>query len=183
MEDKRGYGNLKGWQSRLADWFERAEPKGRRAWLGSTYEAFHSFVFTPKTVTHRGSHVRDAADMKRVMITVVVALLPALLFGMWNAGYQHYAAMGALSDLRSPFFGCLWFGLVRMLPLIAVSYLVGLGIEFVFAQIRHHEVYEGYLVTGLIVPMIVPITTPLWQLAVAVAFAVVVKVFIIISIY
>ena len=149
---------------------------GKFAWLQSTFEAFETFAFTPNTVTHRGSHVRDAVDMKRAMITVVIALLPALLFGMWNVGYQTsltaewwpYEQGSAAS-----WWYCLWFGFLRMLPLIVVSYLVGLGIEFMFAQIRHHEVNEGYLVTGLIIPMIVPVTTPLWQLALAVAFAVV----------
>ena len=149
---------------------------GKFAWLQSTFEAFETFAFTPNTVTHRGSHVRDAVDMKRAMITVVIALLPALLFGMWNTGYQTsltadwwpYEQGSAAS-----WWYCLWFGFLRMLPLIVVSYVVGLGIEFMFAQIRHHEVNEGYLVTGLIIPMIVPVTTPLWQLALAVAFAVV----------
>ena len=149
---------------------------GKFAWLQSTFEAFETFAFTPNTVTHRGSHVRDAVDMKRAMITVVIALLPALLFDMWNVGYQTsltaewwpYEQGSAAS-----WWYCLWFGFLRMLPLIVVSYLVGLGIEFMFAQIRHHEVNEGYLVTGLIIPMIVPVTTPLWQLALAVAFAVV----------
>jgi len=155
----------------LADWFERIEPKGKWAWLGSTYEAFHTFAFTPKTVTRRGSHVRDAVDMKRSMIIVVIALLPALLFGMWNIGYQ--SGLYGVDGLNG-FWSCFWFGFVRMLPLIVVSYVVGLAIEFMFAQIRHHEVNEGFLVTGLIIPMIVPVTTPLWQLALAVAFAVVI---------
>ena len=163
----------KRWEERLAQWFERIEPKGKWAWLGSTYEAFHTFAFTPKTVTRRGSHVRDAVDMKRAMITVVIALLPALLFGMWNIGYQHYMATAPILNSQFSILNCFWFGFLRMLPLIVVSYLVGLGIEFMFAQIRHHEVNEGYLVTGLIIPMIVPVTTPLWQLALAVAFAVV----------
>ena len=173
----------------LAEWFERIEPKGKWAWLGSTYEAFHTFAFTPKTVTRRGSHVRDAVDMKRSMIIVVIALLPALLFGMWNIGYQHYECVNVrmcecvsgagvtqtLTQLHNyTFLDCFWFGFLRMLPLIAVSYSVGLTIEFMFAQIRHHEVNEGFLVTGLIIPMIVPVTTPLWQLALAVAFAVVI---------
>ena len=166
----------------LADWFERIEPKGKWAWLGSTYEAFHTFAFTPKTVTRRGSHVRDAVDMKRSMIIVVIALIPALLFGMWNIGYQHYECVNVtMGELRSApswcqcvsGLECFWFGFLRMLPLIVVSYVVGLAIEFMFAQIRHH-VNEGFLVTGLIIPMIVPVTTPLWQLALAVAFAVVI---------
>lgn len=143
---------------------------GKFPWLQSTFEAFETFAFTPNTVTKQGSHIRDAVDMKRAMITVVIALMPALLFGMWNTGYQHYVALGVSAGLWQ----CFAFGLLRMLPLIAVSYIVGLAIEFAFAQIRHHEVNEGFLVTGLIIPMIVPVTTPLWQLALAVAFAVVI---------
>ena len=149
---------------------------GKFPWLQSTFEAFETFAFTPNTVTHRGSHIRDAVDMKRAMIVVVIALMPALLFGMWNLGYQTLNVGAADNAIGwNPTFGnCFAFGLLRMLPLIAVSYIVGLAIEFAFAQIRHHEVNEGFLVTGLIIPMIVPVTTPLWQLALAVAFAVVI---------
>ena len=151
---------------------------GKFAWLQSTFEAFETFAFTPNRVTKRGSHVRDAIDLKRAMITVVIALVPAMLFGMWNIGYQHYQATpetlnSQLSTLNF-FWYCLWFGFLRMLPMLAVSYIVGLGIEFTFAQIRHHEVNEGFLVTGFIIPMIVPVTTPLWQLALATAFAVII---------
>ena len=158
----------------LEDWFEKIEPKGKWSWLGSTYEAFHTFAFTPKTVTKSGSHIRDAVDMKRSIIIVVIALIPALLFGMWNIGYQTYTANGTLSTFHFPLSTCFWFGFLRMLPMIAVSYIVGLGIEFAFAQYRHHEVNEGFLATGLLIPMIVPVTTPLWQLALAVAFAVII---------
>lgn len=149
----------------LANWFEQHEPKGKWSWLGSTYEAFHSFAFTPNRVTTKGSHVRDAVDLKRSMIIVVMALVPAMLFGMWNIGYQ---------STHGEFWYCLWFGLIRMLPMLAVSYIVGLTIEFAFAQIRHHQVNEGFLVTGFLIPMIVPVTTPLWQLAIATAFAVII---------
>lgn len=147
---------------------------GKFPWLKSTFEAFETFAFTPNTVTKRGCHVRDGVDLKRAMITVVIALCPAMLFGMWNIGYQT-----ALNTPDWPFaninvWTCFLFGLVRMLPLIAVSYIVGLAIEFAFAQIRHHEVNEGFLVTGFIIPMIVPVTTPLWQLALATAFAVII---------
>ena len=172
MSDKDMRGRK--WDQRLADWFEKHVPQGKWAWLGSTYEAFHTFTFVRKTVTRSGAHVRDAVDMKRSMFTVVLALLPALLFGMWNIGYQHYAANSQLSTLNSQLFDCWWFGFLRMLPMIVVSYVVGLAIEFAFAQVRHHEVNEGYLVTGLLIPMIVPVTTPLWQLALAVAFAVII---------
>ena len=149
----------------LANWFEQHEPKGKWSWLGSTYEAFHTFAFTPNRVTTKGSHVRDAVDLKRSMIIVVMALVPAMLFGMWNIGYQ---------STHGEFWYCLWFGLIRMLPMLAVSYIVGLTIEFAFAQIRHHQVNEGFLVTGFLIPMIVPVTTPLWQLAIATAFAVII---------
>ena len=158
----------------LAGWFETHQPKGKWSWLGSTYEAFHTFAFTPNRVTSKGSHIRDAIDLKRAMITVVIALIPAMLFGMWNIGYQHYLAIP--ETLHSSLFTlhCFWFGFLRMLPMLAVSYIVGLGIEFTFAQIRHHEVNEGFLVTGFLIPMIVPVTTPLWQLALATAFAVII---------
>ncbi|MCR5013807.1 MAG: NADH:ubiquinone reductase (Na(+)-transporting) subunit B [Bacteroidales bacterium] len=150
---------------------------GKFAWLQSTFEAFETFAFTPNRVTRRGSHVRDAVDLKRSMIMVVIALVPAMLFGMWNIGYQtatHSAQWPYELGTAANFWYCLWFGFLRMLPLIAVSYIVGLAIEFTFAQIRHHEVNEGFLVTGFIIPMIVPVTTPLWQLAIAVAFAVII---------
>ena len=157
----------------LAEWFERHEPKGRWSWLGSTYEAFHTFAFVRKTVTRSGAHIRDAVDMKRSMFTVVLALLPALLFGMYNIGYQHYMATATTLNSQLSTLNFFWFGFLRMLPMIMVSYGVGLAIEFAFAQVRHHEVNEGYLVTGLLIPMIVPVTTPLWQLALAVSFAVI----------
>ena len=147
---------------------------GRFAWLQSTFEAFETFAFTPNRVTKRGCHVRDAIDLKRAMITVVIALVPAMLFGMWNIGYQHFISDPATLNSQPSTLNCFWFGFLRMLPMLAVSYIVGLGIEFTFAQIRHHEVNEGFLVTGFIIPMIVPVTTPLWQLALATAFAVII---------
>ena len=146
---------------------------GKLSWLSQTFGGFETFAFTPNKVTHRGSHVRDAVDMKRAMITVVIALVPAMLFGMWNIGYQTSEALVAQGGEAFGWWYCLWFGFVRMLPMLVVSYVVGLGIEFTCAQIRGHEVYEGYLVSGFIIPMIVPVTTPLWQLALAVAFAVI----------
>jgi Na+-transporting NADH:ubiquinone oxidoreductase subunit B len=151
---------------------------GKFAWLQSTFEAFETFAFTPNRVTKRGCHVRDAVDLKRAMITVVIALVPAMLFGMWNIGYQHYIASPETVNYQLStvnfFWDCFWFGFLRMLPMLAVSYIVGLSIEFTFAQIRHHEVNEGFLVTGFLIPMIVPVTTPLWQLALATAFAVII---------
>ena len=147
---------------------------GKFPWLKSTFEAFETFAFTPNRVTKRGCHVRDAVDLKRAMITVVIALVPAMLFGMWNIGYQHFLADPASLNSKLSTLNCFWFGFLRMLPMLAVSYIVGLGIEFTFAQIRHHEVNEGFLVTGFLIPMIVPVTTPLWQLALATAFAVII---------
>ena len=146
---------------------------GKLSWLSQTFGGFETFAFTPNKVTQLGSHVRDAVDMKRAMITVVIALVPAMLFGMWNIGYQTSEALVAQGGDAFGWWYCLWFGFVRMLPMLVVSYVVGLGIEFTYAQIRGHEVYEGYLVSGFIIPMIVPVTTPLWQLALAVAFAVI----------
>lgn len=153
------------------------EEGGKLSALHSTFEAFETFLFAPNTVTRKGSHVRDGIDLKRAMITVVIALMPALLFGMWNIGYQtslRSAEWPFELGTAASFWYCLWFGFLRMLPLIAVSYIVGLAIEFTFAQIRHHQVNEGFLVTGMIIPMIVPVTTPLWQLALATAFAVII---------
>ena len=165
----------------LRDFFDRLKPSfskgGRFEKLSSTFEAFESFAFTPNTVTggkvgaiYKGSHIRDAVDLKRTIITVVIALIPALLFGMWNIGHQ----TAIYSGLDWGFWQEWWFGFLRMLPIIVVSYIVGLGIEFLFAEIRHEEVSEGFIATGLIISMIVPVTVPLWQLALAVAFAVVI---------
>ena len=168
---------MSGKVPKLAAWFEQHKPKGKWAWLGSTYEAFQTFAFTPNRVTAKGSHIRDAVDLKRAMITVVIALVPAALFGMWNTGYQtalHSPDWPYALGTAACWWYCLWFGFLRMLPMYVVSYLVGLTIEFLFAQIRHHQVNEGYLVTGFLIPMIVPVTTPLWQLAIAVAFAVII---------
>ncbi|MBI9036131.1 MAG: NADH:ubiquinone reductase (Na(+)-transporting) subunit B [Bacteroidales bacterium] len=137
--------------------------------LHSTFEAFETFLFVPDQVTLKGSHVRDANDLKRTMFMVVLALVPALLFGMWNTGFQHFKGIGETVG----FFDQFWFGFLKVLPLIVVSYVVGLGIEFAFAQYRGHEVNEGYLVSGFLIPLIVPADIPLWMLAVAVAFAVI----------
>ena len=165
----------------LRRYLDRLKPSfssgGKFPWLHSTFEAFETFAFAPNRVTSKGCHVRDAIDLKRAMIVVVVALMPALLFGMWNIGYQtslHAADWPFLLGTSASWWYCLWFGFLRMLPLLAVSYTVGLTIEFAFAQIRHEQVNEGFLVTGILIPMIVPVTTPLWQLALAVAFAVII---------
>lgn len=144
------------------------EKGGKLGFLHSTVDAFDTFLRVPGTVTRRGSHVRDAVDLKRIMIIVVLALVPAALFGMWNVGYQHCLATGQEWGLLQNF----WYGFLRVLPLYIVAYVVGLGIEFASAQIRNEEVNEGYLVSGMLIPLIVPVDVPLWTLAIAVAFAV-----------
>ncbi len=145
------------------------QPGGKFEKLESSFEAFESFLFVPDTVTHSGAHIRDAIDMKRTMSFVIIGVIPTLLFGMWNVGYQHFLSFGQHPDVLTNFL----YGLGKVLPIIIVSYGVGLGIEFMFAQIRHHEVNEGYLVTGILIPLIVPPEIPLWELAIAVAFAVI----------
>ena len=146
------------------------EKGGKLGFLHSTFDAFETFLFVPNTVTRRGAHVRDCVDLKRVMIMVVLALVPAMLFGIWNTGYQHSLAFG----LDWGFMDIVLYGLVKVLPLYVVAYLVGLGIEFVSAQLQGHEVNEGYLVSGMLIPLIVPVDVPLWMLAIAVAFAVII---------
>ena len=142
---------------------------GKLYWLHSTVDAFESFLHVPGTVTQKGAHVRDAVDLKRIMIVALLAAVPAALFGMWNVGYQHALATGAAPSFWADF----WFGFLKVLPLYIVSYAVGLFIEFASAQIRGEEVNEGYLVTGFFIPLIVPVDVPLWMLAIAVAFSVI----------
>jgi len=145
------------------------EKGGKFQKLESAFDAVETLFYVPDKVTTSGSHIRDAIDMKRTMIIVFIALIPALLFGMWNIGYQHFMSIGETSDFITMFL----YGFLKMLPIIIVSYGVGLGLEILFAQIRGHEVNEGFFVSGLLIPMILPIETPLWQVAVAVAFAVI----------
>ncbi|HDZ13655.1 hypothetical protein LCGC14_0784850 [marine sediment metagenome] len=150
--------------------------------MAPAFNALHTFLYTPDETTHSGSHVRAADDLKRTMNTVITALIPVLLFSMFNAGYQHYAAIDAANGVArelSVFGNFLtwdnfWIGIIKVLPLVIVSYGVGLLVEFIFAVIKGHEVEEGYLVTGMLVPLIVPIDTPLWMLAVAVIFGVII---------
>lgn len=132
--------------------------------------ALDTFLYVPNHTTKHGAHIRDAVDLKRTMITVVLALVPALLFGIYNAGYQHFIQLneGVLPSFMDIFLHGLW----KVLPMIIVSYAVGLGIEFAFAIWRGHEVNEGYLVSGLLIPMVMPVDLPLWMLAISVAFAV-----------
>lgn len=153
------------------------EEGGKMHAFHSLFDAIDTLMFVPKTTTRLGSHIRDAVDNKRTMIVVFIALLPALLFGMYNIGYQHHLSLVGAEGVVSccdNFWGNLWYGFLKVLPMLLVSYIVGLGIEVVFAQIRGHEVSEGYFVTGLLIPLICPPDVPLWQLALAVAFAVII---------
>lgn len=138
--------------------------------LHSTFDAFYTFLYTPNTTSKTGVHIHDSFDSKRMMIMVVVALLPCCIFGMWNVGYQHFLATTGESNT---ILQCFIYGFLAVLPQILTSYIVGLGIEFIIAQIRGHEVQEGFLVSGILIPMICPVDTPCWMLAIAVAFSVI----------
>lgn len=145
------------------------EKGGKLEKMHAAFDSVETLFFVPDKVTSSGAHIRDSIDMKRTMMTVIIALIPALLFGMWNIGYQHFLSHGESADFITMFL----YGFFKMLPIIIVTYGVGLGLEILFAQIRNHEVNEGFFVSGLLIPMIVPADIPLWQVAVAVAFAVI----------
>ncbi|MEG1615351.1 MAG: NADH:ubiquinone reductase (Na(+)-transporting) subunit B [Bacteroidales bacterium] len=146
------------------------EPGGKYQKLWSVFDGFESFLFVPNTTSPKnGVQIHDSVDSKRVMSIVVLALIPALLVGMFNVGYQHFLAIGQEVSFIETFI----FGFLAVLPKIVVAYVVGLGIEFIVAQYKHHEIQEGFLVSGMLIPMIVPVDTPLWMIAVATAFAVI----------
>lgn len=145
------------------------EKGGKFYFLHSTFDAFETFLFVPNRTTYSGAHIRDAIDSKRTMIIVVFALLPSMFFGCWNVGYQHDLALGLDGSVFSRF----WLGFGKFFPILVVSYVVALGIEFAFAQIKGHEVNEGVLVTGFLIPLIMPPTIPLWMVAVSTAFAII----------
>ncbi|RKR07845.1 Na+-transporting NADH:ubiquinone oxidoreductase subunit B [Maribacter vaceletii] len=149
--------------------------------MAPAFNAIHTFLYLPNETTHNGTHIKAADDLKRTMNTVIMAMVPCLIFGMFNAGYQHNVAFGTGSVISGGLFSAefwslenLLIGAWKILPILVVSYGVGLLIEFIFAVIKKHEVEEGYLVTGMLVPLIVPVDIPLWMLAVAVAFGVVI---------
>lgn len=149
--------------------------KLNRFWV--VYDALETFAFTPGHVTKKGAHIRDSIDLKRTMFLVIVAMTPALLFGMWNVGHQYYLSLGDVTTadpLGAMLWDKIWVGLLKTLPLIVVSYGVGLGIEFIFAGIRKHAINEGFLVSGMLIPLIMPVDVPLWMVAVATAFAVII---------
>lgn len=147
------------------------EKEGNLHFLRSVYDGMETFLYVPHHTAQSGTHIHDAIDSKRIMSVVVIALLPALLFGMYNVGYQNYLAVGTLND--ASWIELMLYGAIMVLPKIAVSYIVGLGIEFAWAQWKGEEIQEGYLVSGIIIPLICPVGCPLWILAIAVAFAVV----------
>ncbi len=162
----------------LEDFFEKArhpfEKGGKFEKHGSflvAIDAFETFLFTPKEVTHRGVHIKDGIDLKRTMSTVILAMVPCLLFGMYNAGFQHFRAQGLLES--ATFWEMIAMGAWKVLPIVVVSYAVGLGIEFAFAMKKGHSVEEGFLVSGMLIPLILPIDIPLWMVALSTAFAVV----------
>lgn len=157
----------------LRNYLDKIKPNfeegGKLAMFRSVFDGFETFMFVPNTTSKSGVHIHDSVDSKRTMTVVIIALLPALLFGMYNTGYQHNLAVGASPGFWMTFL----FGFLAVLPKIVVSYVVGLGIEFIVAQIKKEEIQEGFLVSGMLIPMIVPIDTPLWMIAVATAFAVI----------
>ena len=148
--------------------------------MAPAFNAIHTFLYLPNETTHGGTHIKAADDLKRTMNTVIMAMVPCLIFGMFNAGYQHFLALGTIESAQGFLGSTFWtwdnllVGITKVLPLVVVSYGVGLVIEFIFAVIKGHEVEEGYLVTGMLVPLIVPVDLPLWMLAVAVAFGVII---------
>lgn len=159
----------------LKKYLDRVRPNfqegGKLHAFHSVFDGFDTFLFTPSTTSgNSGAHIHDAIDSKRTMIIVVAALMPCFFFGMYNTGYQHQLALGLDSF---PFWEMMWFGFLAVLPRVIVAYVVGLGIEFIVAQWRREEIQEGFLVTGILIPMILPIETPLWMIAVATAFSVI----------
>jgi len=149
--------------------------------MQATFGAFHTFLYTPNDTTNSGSHIRVADDLKRTMNMVVLAMVPVLIFGIFNTGYQHFLALGEIERAANGFFSASFWswdnftvGAIAVLPLVIISYVVGLGVEFIFATINNHEVEEGYLVTGMLVPLIVPVDIPIWMLIVAIVFGVVI---------
>jgi len=158
----------------LRNYLDKIKPQfkegGKFEKLHSTFDAFESFLFVPDKTTFKGSHIRDVIDLKRTMSMVIIAMIPALLFGIWNTGYQHFLSLGQQAD----FMQIVGYGLIKVIPIVAVSYIAGLGVEFIFAQIRHEEVNEGFLVSGMLIPLVMPVDVPLWMVAIATIFAVII---------
>lgn len=147
---------------------------GKLEKLHWVFDGLETFLFTPGHATGSGAHIRDGIDLKRTMSIVITAMIPCLLFGMWNVGHQHYLALGEFTALGDGFWDKFLFGAMKVLPIVAVSYGVGLGIEFLFCTIKGHPIQEGYLVSGMLIPLVMPVDTPLWMVAIGSAFAVVI---------
>jgi Na+-transporting NADH:ubiquinone oxidoreductase subunit B len=161
--------------SSLRNYLDKIRPNfekdGKLHAFKSMYDGFDSFLFVPNTTSKVGTNIHDAVDSKRIMSIVVIALMPALFFGMYNIGYQNFKAAGTLAD--ATFWPIFFYGFLAVLPKIIVSYIVGLGIEFAWAQWKHEEIQEGYLVSGILIPMILPVNCPIWIMIIAIAFAVI----------
>jgi len=158
----------------LRNYLDKIKPQfkegGKFEKLHSTFDAIETFLFVPDKTTFKGSHIRDVIDLKRTMSMVIIAMIPALLFGIWNTGYQHFLSLGQEVDFKQ----IIGYGLLKVIPIVAVSYIAGLGVEFIFAQIRHEEVNEGFLVSGMLIPLVMPVDVPLWMVAIATIFAVII---------
>ena len=159
----------------LEKFMRKLEPTHESKWakFHPVWDALYTFAFTPGETTQKGSHIRDGIDLKRTMFMVIVALIPCLLFGMYNTGHWHYVALGTAGEYTDLFADKLIYGLIKVLPIVIVSYGVGLGVEFIFCIRNKHAIQEGFLVTGMLIPLIVPADIPLWMVAVATIFAVV----------
>jgi Na+-transporting NADH:ubiquinone oxidoreductase subunit B len=151
--------------------FEKGGKLEKFHWVFDALETFH---YTPGHATTSGSHIRDGIDLKRTMFMVIVAMIPCLLFGIWNVGHQHFIAQGEFLALGEGFWDKVLYGAIRVLPIVVVSYAVGLGIEFIFCSIKGHPIQEGFLVSGMLIPLVMPVDVPLWMVAVGTAFAVVI---------
>ena len=160
----------------LRQYLDRIKPNfekgGKLHAFQSIFDGLETFLFVPNTTSKVGTHIHDSIDSKRIMSMVVIAALPALLFGMYNVGYQNYLLAGKLAE--ASFFNVFFFGFLAVIPKVLVSYIIGLGIEFAWAQWKHEEIQEGFLVTGILIPLIIPVNCPLWILAIAVAFSVII---------
>ena len=160
--------SLRNYLNKIKPAFEEG---GKLHAFRSVFDGFETFLYVPNTTARSGAHIHDAIDSKRIMSMVVIALMPAMLFGMYNVGYQNYLAAGTLE--QAGFWSIFFYGFLAVMPKILVSYIVGLGIEFAWAQWKGEEIQEGYLVSGILIPLIVPVGCPLWILAIACAFAVI----------
>ena len=147
---------------------------GRFEKLHWVFDGLETFLFTPGHATEKGAHIRDGMDLKRTMTVVITAMIPCLLFGIWNVGHQHHLALGEFIGLNEGFWDKVLYGAIKVLPIVVVSYVVGLGIEFTFCSIKGHPIHEGFLVSGMLIPLVMPVDVPLWMVAVGTAFAVII---------